>query len=229
MKTKVIMVAAVCIAVFVCLCSVSYAGTSDKAKAKQWAKAQYPSCKVVFVKEGSKKIDKRCGKNIVYIEVFKTRSAGGYDGWTKRGGYVKYTKKVKRSKKCTSYAIWNPFTKYCDDVVAFVDHGKIRCDKVAKVKCPYCKGRDQNCKFWAKKKHRHMTTAEIKAATKPVAKPVQPEIHCPMCGDGKDEHCVYWCGFNNGTEYRHMTDEEIADFEFTESHWQDEEGNWHVR
>ena len=68
MKTKVIMVAAIYVAVFVCLCSVSYAGTSDRAKARAWAEAQYPSCAIVFVKEASTAIDKRAGKNIVYKE-----------------------------------------------------------------------------------------------------------------------------------------------------------------
>lgn len=54
-------------------------------------------------------------------------------------------------------------------------------------------------------------------------------IHCPVCGDGTHEDCPYWCGFNNGTEYRHMTDAEIADYEFYESHYQTEDGEWHVR
>ena len=58
---------------------------------------------------------------------------------------------------------------------------------------------------------------------------VKADIHCPYCGDGSKTDCPYYCGFNNGTEYRHMTDKEIAEFEWYESHYQTEDGEWHVR
>lgn len=106
--------------------AVADAGTSNKALAKRWAQKHYPGYKVVFVKSSSPKILHRAGKKKVYIEVIHTRSAGGYDGWTRDGYYVAYTKRVKRGKRVTSYAVWNPHNNICDDVVAFIDHGKVR-------------------------------------------------------------------------------------------------------
>lgn len=52
-------------------------------------------------------------------------SKGTY-GYSKKGEYVKYNKKVKKGKKAISYFIYNPETNYCDDVVAVIDCGKIR-------------------------------------------------------------------------------------------------------
>lgn len=45
-------------------------------------------------------------------------------------------------------------------------------------------------------------------------------INCPCC-DGNNHNCVYWVHNEN----RHMTEEEIADFEYWEGHYIDEEGN----
>lgn len=47
-------------------------------------------------------------------------------------------------------------------------------------------------------------------------------VNCPNC-DGNNCHCVYWIHNEN----RHMTEEEIADFEYWESHYIDESGNVH--
>ena len=46
------------------------------------------------------------------------------------------------------------------------------------------------------------------------------QINCPNC-NGYNRDCPYWI-YN---ENRHMTEEEIADFEFWEGHYIDEEGN----
>lgn len=46
------------------------------------------------------------------------------------------------------------------------------------------------------------------------------KVNCPNC-NGYDRDCPYWI-YN---ESRHMTEEEIADFEFWEGHYIDEEGN----
>lgn len=45
-------------------------------------------------------------------------------------------------------------------------------------------------------------------------------INCPNC-TGNDRDCPYWLYDEN----RHMTEEEINDFEFWEGHYIDEEGN----
>lgn len=47
------------------------------------------------------------------------------------------------------------------------------------------------------------------------------QVNCPCC-HGQDRDCPYWLY----DEWRHMTEEEIADFEFLESHYQDENGEW---
>lgn len=47
-------------------------------------------------------------------------------------------------------------------------------------------------------------------------------INCPCC-DGNNNNCVYWVH----NEHRHMTEEEIADFEYWEGHYVDMEGNVH--
>lgn len=55
------------------------------------------------------------------------------------------------------------------------------------------------------------TKAKAKAPTK---------INCPNC-NGNDNSCVYWVHNEN----RHMTENEITDFEYWECHYIDENGN----
>lgn len=99
--------------------------TSHKL-ARAYAKANYPKCKIVFVKMGDKRIDNRKGKKTVYIEKLVSKSRGSY-GYTIKGHYyIKYNKKVKKGNKVVSYLLWNPYTNYIDDVVAIVDCKKIR-------------------------------------------------------------------------------------------------------
>lgn len=100
---------------------------TSRKLAKAYAKANYPKCKVVFVKENSKKILKRKGKKTVYIEKVVSKSSGANYGYTIKGHYyIKYNRKIEKGKKVTSYCLWNPYTNYCDDVVAVADCKMIR-------------------------------------------------------------------------------------------------------
>lgn len=103
---------------------------TDRNLAIAYAKANYPNCKIKFItlnKKGWKKLEKRKGKRIVYIEKCITISNGKKGGYTKKGHYyVAYNKKVKKGKKVTSYFVYNPYTHYIDDVVAAVDNKIIR-------------------------------------------------------------------------------------------------------
>lgn len=47
---------------------------------------------------------------------------------------------------------------------------------------------------------------------------------CSFC-DGTNNNCVYWIHNEN----RHMTEEEIIEFEYWEGHYIDEEGNVHEK
>ena len=103
------------------------ASKTDAQLAREYAKKRYPTCEVVFLNHyDEEKIEHRFGKEIVYIEKFVSYSAGGRYGYSKEGYYVAYNKKVKKGKKVKSYFIYNPYTNYCDDVVAVVDNHKIR-------------------------------------------------------------------------------------------------------
>ena len=96
---------------------------SDKTLAKSWAKSHYN--KPIKVVKTNKVPKKR--KGTVYIEKVKTKSKGGYKGYTIKGKHsVKYPKKVKKGKKVTMYFIYNPYTNYCDDIVAVVCFGKVK-------------------------------------------------------------------------------------------------------
>lgn len=104
---------------------------TNRQLAISYTKALYPNHKIKFItltnEKNWKKILKRKGKNIVYIEKCVTKSSGKNYGYTIKGHYyVAYNKKVKKNKKVTSYFIWNPYTNYCDDVVGAVDNKMIR-------------------------------------------------------------------------------------------------------
>lgn len=51
------------------------------------------------------------------------------------------------------------------------------------------------------------------------------KVKCPYCLDAKHSDCPYWIGNLD----RHMTLDEIDEFLFLESHYQTEDGEWHVR
>jgi hypothetical protein len=96
---------------------------SDLSLAKNWAKSQY-SEPIKVVSQGKVPTNRQ---GTVYIEKVKTKSDGGRDGHTTKGNYyVKYPKKVKKGKKVTMYFIYNPYTNYCDDIVAVVCLGKVK-------------------------------------------------------------------------------------------------------
>lgn len=104
---------------------------NDRKFAIAWAKATYPKCKIKFITltndKSWKKILKRKGKNTVYIEKKISKSSGKNYGYTIKGHYrVGYNKRVKKNKKVVSFVIWNPYTNYCDDIVAVVDNKMIR-------------------------------------------------------------------------------------------------------
>ena len=100
---------------------------TSRKLAKAYAKANYPKCKIVFVKMNDKRIDNRKGKKTVYIEKLVSRSTGKNYGYTIKGHYyIKYNKKVAKGKTVISYCIWNPYTNYIDDVVAVADCKMIR-------------------------------------------------------------------------------------------------------
>ena len=106
--------------------SVFGVSVSDYELAKNFAKRNYPNCKIVLLKSyDANKIEHRQGTNTVYIEKFVSYSKGKY-GYSKKGEYVKYNKKVKKGKKVTSYFVYNPNTNYCDDIIAVVDNHKLR-------------------------------------------------------------------------------------------------------
>lgn len=172
---------------------VSADSKSDLKLAKQWAKDRYTEpIKVVDMGKVPKK-----RKGTVYIEKVKTISDGGYKGHTTRGKHkysVRYPKKVKKGKKVTMFAIWNPKNNACDDVVCIVCLGVINGDKIKKLK---------------------KTTPKAEPKEEPI--PIETCKYCEAPGK-----CVYWISNEN----RHMTPEEIEEFEFLESHYQNEDGEW---
>lgn len=74
-------------------------------------------------------IENRMDKRIVYIDQFVTKSRGGYGVVTTKGPFkgnrMAYENYHKRGKTVVVYLIYNPFTNYSDDVVAFVEGGKL--------------------------------------------------------------------------------------------------------
>lgn len=78
-----------------------------------------------------------------------------------------------------------------------------------------------------KAKAKVVKVVKQKAVSKKITKGIKVKkvnIHCPVCGDGTDNTCPYWY-IENGHE-QHMTDEQMAEYDFLESHYQDESGNW---
>lgn len=109
----------------------AYAKTTNKGLIKEYCKEHYPDLKIKYITFDDDtswdKILHRKGKNVVYVEKCISKSSGKKCGYTVIGHYyTAYNKKVKKGKKVTSYFIWNPYTNYCDDVVAAVDNKKIR-------------------------------------------------------------------------------------------------------
>lgn len=106
-------------------------GVSAKEKPTNWGlvktycEKHYPNYKVVKVPFDDKRLLHRTDKKVVYVENVTSKSKGKY-GVIKGKYHIKYNKKVKKSKKVTSYLIYNPKNNAVDDVVAVVDNRKIR-------------------------------------------------------------------------------------------------------
>ena len=99
---------------------------SNMKLVREYCKNHYPKQTIRIVyKYNPKTMENRKNKNIVYVERFVSYSKGKY-GYSKKGEYVRYNKKVRKGKKVVSYFIYNPKTNYCDDVVAVIDCGKVR-------------------------------------------------------------------------------------------------------
>ena len=84
-------------------------------------------------------ITNRKSNKKIHVEHVKTKSKGKY-GVDKNGYVVGYNKKVKKNKKVDSYLIYNPKTNAEDDIIAVVDNGKIRGEKLNN--CSIC-GKDK--------------------------------------------------------------------------------------
>ena len=106
--------------------SVFASSITNESLYKSYCKKNYPKCSVKVVSKYNPKImEHRKDKKVVYVEKFISYSKGKY-GYSKKGEYVKYNKKVKKGKKVVSYFVYNPYTNYCDDVVAVIDNKMIR-------------------------------------------------------------------------------------------------------
>lgn len=100
--------------------------SKDNKLIREYCRKNYPKYTIRIVNDYYPKLmESRKGKKIVYVERFVSYSRGKY-GYSKKGEYVCYNKKVPKGKKVVSYFIYNPKTNYCDDVVAVIDCGKIR-------------------------------------------------------------------------------------------------------
>lgn len=99
---------------------------TNKKIAKRYAKTHYSECKVKFFRHYSEKIEHRKGTKVVWIWKIYSKSNGGKYGTCEDGSIIAYNKKVKKGKRVVSYCIYNPYTNYCDDIVAVVDNKKVR-------------------------------------------------------------------------------------------------------
>ena len=116
----------------ICIVSTTFSSyansvdTKNNALVREYCNKHYQKYTIrVITKYNPKVMENRKGKKIVFVERFVSYSKGKY-GYSKKGEYVKYNKKVPNGKKVISYFIYNPETNYCDDVVAVIDCGKIR-------------------------------------------------------------------------------------------------------
>ena len=99
---------------------------TNKKIAKRYAKEHYSECKVKFFRHYSEKIEHRKGTKVVWIWKIYSKSNGGKYGTCEDGSIIAYNKIVKKGKRVVSYCIYNPYTNYCDDIVAVVDNKKVR-------------------------------------------------------------------------------------------------------
>ena len=154
-----------------------------------------------------------------HIEKVNTTAQGGYKGKAGRW-YVRYPKKVKKGKKVKVYMVVKG-----GDVKAMICLGIIKGDKAKKAKKTTKKAIINQAKA-------EPAPAEAAPQVQEPAEEMQevtpaeeiepaPEIEtCEHCEEpGK---CVYWISNEN----RHMTPEEVEEFEYLEGHYQNEAGEW---
>lgn len=109
-----------------CISVFANSKVTNESLYRSYCKKNYPKYTIkVITKYNPKTMENRKGKKVVYVEKFISYSKGKY-GYSKKGEYVKYNKKVKKGKKVVSYFIYNPNTNYCDDVVAVIDNNMLR-------------------------------------------------------------------------------------------------------
>lgn len=100
---------------------------TNRKIAKKYAKTHYSECKIKFFRHyNAEIIENRKGTKVVWIWKIYSKSNGGKYGTCEDGSIIAYNKKVKKGKRVVSYCIYNPYTNYCDDVVAVVDNRKVR-------------------------------------------------------------------------------------------------------
>lgn len=100
---------------------------TNKKIAKRYAKTHYTECKVKFFRHYNPKIiENRKGTHVVWIWKIYSKSNGDGYGTCEDGSMVAYNKKVKKGKRVVSYLVYNPYSNYCDDVVAVIDNRKVR-------------------------------------------------------------------------------------------------------
>lgn len=84
--------------------------------------------RTVFVKSEkltNKLLKQRKRNGIIYVEKVTSTSYGAY-GKTADGGIIRYNKKTRIGKKVKSFLVYNPESKSVDDVIAVIDHKRIR-------------------------------------------------------------------------------------------------------
>ena len=159
-----------------------------------------------------------------HIEKVNTTAQGGYKGKAGRW-YVRYPKKVKKGKKVKVYMVVKD-----GDVKAMICLGIVKGDKAKKAKKAAKKAPSKPAKAATVKAE--PAPAEAAPQVQEPAEEMQevtpaeeiepaPEIEtCEHCEEpGK---CVYWISNEN----RHMTPEEVEEFEYLEGHYQNEAGEW---
>lgn len=127
MKKMTLIIATLILAISFTFPSVSCAkSVTNWTLVKYFCKDYYKGYKIVKVNFDDKRLQKRTGKRVIYVEKVVSISNGKGGGKIKGKWYIAYNKKVKKGKKVVSYCIYNPKTNYCDDVIAVVDNKMIR-------------------------------------------------------------------------------------------------------
>ena len=117
----------ICALLLSIICTFASSPT-DSQLVEQYCYENYPNCEVVyymFENYDAEVMENRANTGKVYVEIFISYSDGKC-GWSKEGYYTAYNIEVPKGKKVASYCIFNPYTNYCDDVVAVVDNGIVR-------------------------------------------------------------------------------------------------------